>query len=130
MKLPSLRLSVLAGALAATTSLYGLVAVAGTAWGSTPAALAQTGPPSGGRAGAMRRFAEMLAKLGLNDAQKAQIKGFMKTARDQNQNVTDPAQRKANFQAAFDKIDGVLTPAQRVKFKQLRAQARRDRQSH
>ncbi len=130
MKLLSLRLSVLAAALVATASLNGLVAVAGTASGSTPAALAQDGPPPGGAAGMRRHFAEMLAKLGLNDAQKAQIKGFMQIAKDKNANVTDRDQRTANMQAAFAKIDGVLTPAQRAKFKQLRDQARRDRQSH
>ncbi len=130
MKLASLRLSVLAGALAVTTALYGVAAVAGTGWGSTPAAFAQATGGSPGRAAGMRRFGEMLQKLGLSDAQKAQIKGFMKAARDQNQNVTDPEQRRANFKAALDKVDGVLTPAQREKFKQLRAQARHDHQSH
>jgi Spy/CpxP family protein refolding chaperone len=130
MKLRSLRLPALAVALAATASLYGTFAVAGTAWGSTPAVLAQASPPPGGRAMALRKFGEILGKLGLTGAQKAQIKGFMKAARDQNQNVTDPEQRRANFQAALAKIDGVLTPAQRVKFKQLRAEARRDGQTH
>jgi Spy/CpxP family protein refolding chaperone len=125
MKLASLRLSVLACALAAMTALNGVVAVAGTALGSTPAALAQAGPPGGGR-GAGRRFGEMLAKLGLNDAQKAQIKGIMKSARDQNQNVTDPEQRRANFRAAYQKVEAVLTPAQRDKLKQLRAQMKHD----
>jgi len=125
MNHPSLRLSVLAGALAATTALNGLVAVAGTAWGSTPAALAQAGPPAGARGGG-RRFGEMLAKLGLNDAQKARIKGIMKSARDQNQNVTDPEQRRANFRAAFAKVEDVLTPAQRDKLKQMRAQMKHD----
>jgi Spy/CpxP family protein refolding chaperone len=125
MKLPSLRLSVLTGALAATTALNGLGAVAGIAWGSTPAALAQAGPPGGGRGGG-RRFGEMLVKLGLNDAQKARIKGIMKSARDQNQNVTDPEQRRANFRAAFAKVEDVLTPAQRDKLKQLRAQMTHD----
>jgi Spy/CpxP family protein refolding chaperone len=125
MKLPSLRLSVLAGALAATTALNGAVAVAGTVLGSTPPALAQAGP-SGGQHGGGKRFGEMLAKLGLNDAQKAQIKGIMKSARDQNQNVTDPEQRRANFRAAFAKVEGVLTPAQRDHLKQLRAQMKRD----
>jgi Spy/CpxP family protein refolding chaperone len=130
MNLRSLRLTTLATALVATTSLYGLIAVAGTAWGATPAALAQQGPPPGGRAAAMRRFGEMLGKLGLTDAQKTQIKGFMQAARDQNQNVTDPEQRRANFQAALAKVDGVLTPAQRAKFKQLRAQMRHDHPAH
>jgi Spy/CpxP family protein refolding chaperone len=129
MNHPSLRLSVLAGALAATTALNGLVAVAGTAWGSTPAALAQAGPPGGARGGG-KRFGEMLAKLGLSDAQKAQIKGIMKSARDQNQNVTDPEQRRANFRAAFAKVETVLTPAQRDKLKQLRAQMKHDHPAH
>jgi Spy/CpxP family protein refolding chaperone len=127
MKFRSLRLTVLAGSLAAITSLNGLVAVAGTAWGTTPAALAQGTTGSQGRGA---RFGAMLAKLGLNDAQKAQIKAIMKSARDQNQNVTDPQQRKDNFKAAFVKVEAVLTPAQRDKLKQLRAQARRDQQTH
>jgi Spy/CpxP family protein refolding chaperone len=130
MKLPSLRLSILAAALAATTALNGLVAVAGTAWGSTPAALAQAGPPPGGARGGGKRFGEMLAKLGLSDAQKAEIKGIMKSARDQNQNVTDPEQRRTNFRAAFTKVEGVLTPAQRDKLKQLRAQMKHDHPDH
>ncbi len=126
MKLASLRLSALAGALAATTALYGAGAICGTASGSTPAALAQGTGGSPGRGAGMRRFGEMLRQLGLSDEQKAQIKAIMKSARDQNQNVTDPAQRRANFKAAFDKVNGVLTPAQREKLKQLRAQMPHD----
>ncbi|HEX3466977.1 MAG TPA: Spy/CpxP family protein refolding chaperone [Candidatus Elarobacter sp.] len=124
MKLSSLRIAALATAFATVTALYGAVAVGGTVAGSTPAALAQSGGERG------RHMGEMFKKLGLSDAQKAQIKAIMKSAREQNQNVTDPEQKRANFKAAFDKINGVLTPAQRDKLKQMRAQMQHDHPQH
>jgi Spy/CpxP family protein refolding chaperone len=59
-------------------------------------------------------MAQALASLGLSAAQKEQIRAIMSAARKQNADA-DPTTRRANFQAAFAKIDGVLTPAQRTK---------------
>jgi len=59
-------------------------------------------------------MAQALASLGLTDAQKNQIRAIMSAARKENASA-DPATRRANFQAAFAKIDTVLTPAQRTK---------------
>ncbi len=122
MPSPLERTSMLLAALAATSSLYGAAGIAGSSLGLTPAALAQAAPGGGegGSRGGNRRFGQMLEKLGLSDAQKSQIRGIMKSARDQNQNVTDPAQRRANMRAAFQKIQGVLTPEQRAKLQAMR----------
>lgn len=125
MKLSFFRTPATAAAFAVLAALYGAGAVGGTVTGATPAALAQTGPSERGR-----HMGEMFKKLGLSDAQKTQIKAIMKSARDQNQNVTDPEQRRANFKAAFDKVNGVLTPAQRDKLKAMRAQMQHDHPQH
>lgn len=76
--------------------------------GSGPAGAA--GGPAAGR----RRMAQALAGLGLSDDQKAQIREIMRSARKENVNA-DPQTRRANYKAAFAKIDALLTPDQRTK---------------
>ena len=51
--------------------------------------------------------------LNLSDQEKSQIKTIMQNARQQNQNA-DRDTRRANMQAAFKKIDAILTPDQRL----------------
>ncbi|HTJ26879.1 MAG TPA: Spy/CpxP family protein refolding chaperone [Candidatus Limnocylindria bacterium] len=106
-------------AAAASALLWTTVGVAGSAAGFGPVALAQQAPgggqgDQGGQGGPNRsRMGRVLMSLGLSDAQKQQIRDIMAAARKQNQGVTDRDQRRANFRAAFAKIDTVLTPAQR-----------------
>jgi Spy/CpxP family protein refolding chaperone len=59
-------------------------------------------------------MAEALMSLGLSDTQKNQIRGIMADARAKNQNA-DQDTRRANYKAAFAKIDTVLTPDQRTR---------------
>jgi Spy/CpxP family protein refolding chaperone len=71
-------------------------------------------PPAGAPAGGRHRMAEALMSLGLSDTQKNQIRGIMADARAKNQNA-DQDTRRANYKAAFAKIDTVLTPDQRTR---------------
>jgi Spy/CpxP family protein refolding chaperone len=79
--------------------------------------------PANGR----HMMAQVLATLGLSDAQKTQIRSIMKDAR-KNSAGADPATRRANYQAAMAKIDTVLTPDQRTKLHAKLAQLRSERQ--
>lgn len=109
MFLPRKRL--LAALLAATVASCAAVAAVRVSAGLGPAALAQEAPapaPSG-RHG---RFGQILMSLNLSDQQKSQIRAIMQNTRQQNENADRDA-RRANVQAAFKKIDTVLTPAQR-----------------
>ena len=62
--------------------------------------------------------------LNLNDAQKQQIAGILKSSRAANKGV-DPQTRRANMQAMRRQIEGVLTPDQRTQLHAKVAQARR-----
>jgi Spy/CpxP family protein refolding chaperone len=77
--------------------------------GSGPAA-GTGGNPAAGR----RRMAQALMGLGLSDDQKTQIREIMRSTRKESVNA-DPETRRANYKAAFAKIDELLTPDQRVK---------------
>ena len=67
--------------------------------------------------------------LGLSDDQKNKIRGIMRDAKQQNASVTDPTVRRANFKAAFAKIDTVLTSDQRTQLHAKLDQLRKDRDS-
>lgn len=90
---------------------------------NTSATQADPGAPSPaapGAAGTRRgnaRFGQVLQSLGLSDDQKAQIRKIMADARSQARTETDPDARRATMRAAFQKIQDVLTPAQRDAFK-------------
>jgi len=73
-------------------------------------------------------MAEALATLGLSDEQKSQIRDIMSATRKQNADA-DPATRRANYKAAFAKIDGVLTPDQRAKLHAKLDEFRKERQA-
>jgi Spy/CpxP family protein refolding chaperone len=79
---------------------------------ASPAVAQDTASPA--PAQGHRRFGQILLSLNLSDQQKAQIRAIMQNARQQSQNA-DRETRRANMQAAFKKIDGVLTPAQSQK---------------
>lgn len=85
--------------------------------GAVPPALAQDqpggGPPPSGSPHGGNRMGKILMSLNLTDAQKTQIRSIIADTRKQNQNITDREQRRANFKAAYAKIDDVLTPDQR-----------------
>jgi len=100
----------------AAAVLTGAGTAAAIATGTVPAAFAQDqpsgGPPPDGHHG--NRMGKVLMSLNLSDAQKTQIRSIMGDAHKQNQNVTDRDQRRANMKAAMDKVEAVLTPAQRT----------------
>ena len=101
----------------ATALLTGGGTFAAVALGSVPAALAQDqpgGPPPPAQGGHGNRMGKMLMSLNLTEAQKTQIRAIMADARKQNHNLTDRDQRRANMKAAMDKVETVLTPAQRT----------------
>ena len=116
---------------AATMIITGGGTLAGVATGTVPVALAQDqpggAPPEGARHG---RMGKILMSLNLTDAQKTQIRAIMADARKQNQNVTDRDARRANMKAAFDKVDTVLTPAQRTELHSKLAAARQQPDAH
>ena len=119
------RFSVASAALALS---LGTLAVAGTGLGLTPAAVAQEqGGGGGGQTGGRHRMAEALMSVGLSDGQKSQIRGIMSDARAKSQNA-DQDTRRANFKAAFAKIDSVLTPDQRTRFRAKMDQIRKERE--
>jgi Spy/CpxP family protein refolding chaperone len=86
---------------------------------------AGTGP--GAAAGGRHMMAQALMGLGLSDDQKAQIRDIMRAARKESVGA-DPATRRANYKAAFAKIDTVLTPDQRVRLQTKLAELRKERQ--
>jgi Spy/CpxP family protein refolding chaperone len=90
----------------------GTVLAAELACASAAAAQSDASPPA---AQGRPRIGQILMSLQLGDQQKAQIKAIMRDARQQSQNV-DRETRRANMQAAFKKVDAVLTPAQRQQF--------------
>jgi Spy/CpxP family protein refolding chaperone len=121
----------IAAALAAFTLSSGVAAVAGVSAGLTPAALAQAqgGPPPGGPQGGGRRImAQVLMSLGLTDDQKGKIRGIMSDVKKQNEGVTDPETRRANYKAGYAKIETVLTPDQLSKFHAKMDQMRKERE--
>jgi Spy/CpxP family protein refolding chaperone len=94
-------------------------------FGAVPA-LAQDQPPAGGA----QRGGQMMAKLlmsinpPLSDKQKAEIIEMRKAMEKQNATVTDRDQRRQNQRAFFEKINGVLTPAQQADFQKKRDEMR------
>jgi Spy/CpxP family protein refolding chaperone len=115
----------LAVSLAAVLSVAGFVAV--DAARTVAPVLAQAAPPAGGQHG--QRFGQMLMTLDLSDAQKSQIRGIIASARQQNENVTDPQVKRANMRAAYAKVRAVLTAPQQAKLKSEMEAARAQRES-
>lgn len=74
-------------------------------------------PGAAGARGGNRRLGQVLQSLGLSDDQKDQIRKIMADARSQARTETEPDARRATLRAAFQKVQGVLTPAQRDAFK-------------
>ena len=120
----------IAAALAAFTLSSGVAAVAGVSAGLTPAALAQAqgGPPGGPQGGGRRIMAQVLMSLGLTDDQKGKIRDIMSDVRKQNEGVTDPETRRANFKAGYTKIETVLTPDQLTKLHAKMDEMRKERE--
>jgi Spy/CpxP family protein refolding chaperone len=98
----------------------------GDAAGSTTAGASTAG--GGAAANGRHRMAEALMGLGLSDAQKTQIRDIMSAARKQSEGA-DPATRRANYKAAFAKIDDVLTPDQRAKMHAKMDEMRKEREA-
>ena len=94
-----------------------LIVTAGSAFAQTqpapPAPPAAAGVPARHHGGMKRLF----STLNLSADQQSKIDAIFAKYRQQNQNVTDPAQRHANRTAMLDEINAVLTPDQQAKFK-------------
>ncbi len=120
----------IAAAFAAITLSSGVAGVAGVSTGVTPAALAQAqgGPPGGPQGGGRHVMAQALMSLGLSDDQKGKIRDIMGDVRKQNEGVTDPDARRANYKAGYAKIETVLTPDQRTKFHAKLDEMRKERE--
>lgn len=78
------------------------------------------GAPSHHRHHRRHGFMQAMRGLDLSDAQKQQLAGIFKSARDKRQQVAagtkpDPATRRANMQAMRAQIDAILTDTQRAK---------------
>ena len=101
---------------------------AGTAFAQTAPA---QGPQPGGPAVTRHHHrGAMFRDLNLTPDQTAKIKAIRERYRAQNQNVTDPTQRHANFKAQRDEIMAVLTPEQRQKLQQRMAARRAHWREH
>ena len=117
------RLATSALAVACLALTLGTAACSSTnasAQGGGTTSQADSSAPSPGAAGARggnRRMAKVLASLGLSDDQKTQIRKIMSDARTQARTETDPDARRATMRTAFQKLQDVLTPAQRDAFK-------------
>jgi membrane fusion protein, multidrug efflux system len=81
--------------------------------------VARGGPPGGPGGRGPGRFMDA---LGLSPAQKAQADQIFAQARAQAQGSSDPDARRAAMRAAMGKLDAILTPAQKAKLAQMRAQ--------
>jgi Spy/CpxP family protein refolding chaperone len=121
----------IAATFAAFTLSSGVAGVVGISTGLTPPALAQAqgGPPPGGPQGGGRHMmAQALMGLGLSDDQKGKIRDIMGGVKKQNEGVTDPEIRRANYKAGFAKIETVLTPDQRTKLHAKMDEMRKERE--
>ncbi len=104
--------SILPAVLAAALSWSAVAAVAVELGGASAVAAQDDSSAAPGQH--RPRFGQVLMTLNLSDQQKAKIRALMQSTRQQNQNA-DRETRRANMQAAFKKIDAILTPAQRQK---------------
>jgi len=89
--------------------------------GALPAS-AQDQPPPGAQQRGGQMMAKMLMSLTppLSEKQKDQIKALRSEMMHQNQGVSDRDTLRANRKAFYEKINGVLTPAQQADFKKKR----------
>lgn len=106
----------LAAALLAAAVALPISALAQPAPAAPPAGVAPT-LPNGQHAHRGSRYMRAMRTLDLSDAQKQQIRSIMQNARQSNQNVTDPAQRRANMEKVHAQIEAVLTPQQRTQLR-------------
>jgi Spy/CpxP family protein refolding chaperone len=98
-------------ALAAALSIGAGAIIASHAGGASAALAQDAGSPAPGHG--RPRMGQILMSLNLSDQQKTRIRAIMKDVRAQSQNA-DRETKRANYQAAFKKIDTVLTPSQRT----------------
>ncbi len=84
-------------------------------------------PMPGHRHGRHGGWRHLMQTLNLSAAQKQQIDAAFAQSRTANQNVTDPATRKANREKLHAQIEAILTPAQRT---QLQAEMQKTHQRH
>lgn len=92
---------------------------AAPAGGRSAAAATGETHTSGGDGGG--RMAGLLKQLDLTPDQQSKADAILADARKQAEGSDDPDARRAAMQAAMQKVQAVLTPAQKAKLQQLRA---------
>ena len=97
-------------------------------------ATAQTAPTGAPAAGARHHrghgWGGALKGITLSDAQKQQLKDLRAQNKPTPGQTVDPATRKANREAMLQKVEAILTPAQRTQFEQNLQQMRANRAGH
>ena len=79
----------------------------------------------GGGAGRGARLQAMLTPLGLTADQTAKVRGVLSDMREKAEAAGDnPDARRAAMKSGMDQLEAILTPDQKAKFEQERAQAR------
>ncbi|WP_443750946.1 MdtA/MuxA family multidrug efflux RND transporter periplasmic adaptor subunit [Asticcacaulis solisilvae] len=81
----------------------------------------QDNSQGGGHGGGGGRMAGLLKQLDLTPDQQTKVDAIMADARQQAQGSDDPDARHAAMQAAMQKVQAILTPAQKARLQQLRA---------
>ena len=89
----------------------------GAGAGASTGAASSAANPGGGSPQTRGRMGQILMSLNLTDDQKAKIKQIMAQTRKENENITDRAVKRANFRAAYQRVQEVLTPDQQTQFK-------------
>lgn len=112
----------LAAALIIPTAACAQQQTAQTAPAGTPAVAGTQGHHGHGHRG----WGAALKGITLSDAQKQQLKDLRAQQKQQQTagQTLDPATRKANRQAMMQKVEAILTPAQRAQFEQNLQQMR------
>ena len=100
-----------------TIAAAALFATAGAAFAQVQPAPPAAGAPALSGARHHGGMKHLFASLNLSADQQSRIDAIFAKYRQQNQNVTDPAQRKANRTAQRGEIMAVLTPDQQAKLK-------------
>lgn len=98
-------------------------------------ATAQTAPDGAPAAGTHHHhrghgWGGALKGITLTDAQKQQLKDLRAQNKPAAGQTLDPATRKANREAMLQKVEAILTPAQRTQFEQNLQQMRANRADH
>lgn len=94
-----------------------------------PSADAERGPNARGRRhrrhGRRRGMRRMMREIGVTDAQREQMRAIRRTSREQGRSLRESGDRaamRAHRRAVRERIQAILTPEQRARARELRAQ--------